>query len=187
MDSSASEEVVGDPDGKDADTAWPSVAANAFVSPQATLQGRVTVGEETLIGPGCVIEALKGEIVLGKRNVIDDGTRITHSSDSTLRIGDGNWFEAACDVNCPSSVGNFNVLEAKAALCPGSSLADGCYVCAGMALSPNTKLGVGEAVFGQRAERQFENGALETCSVSLDQNLPLVRGALQASSVSGGK
>lgn len=162
----------------------PTIDPTALVSPQAILRGKVTVGPGTVIGPGCTIEALKREIVVGRENIFEDGAQLTHSQDSVLNIGDGNRFEVGCDVNCPSRIGNFNIVETKATLSPGSSLGDGCFVCAGVTLPPKTRLVIGETVFGQRAERRFDADSVKTFEASLRQNLPVVRNALQSSMAS---
>lgn len=57
------------------------------------------------------LEALKGPIVLGEENVIEEGVIIQNEVASELRIGRGNRFEVGSCIK--GSVGDYNVFKAR--------------------------------------------------------------------------
>ena len=67
----------------------PTIAATAFVHPDAVLIGAVTIGPESSIWPGAVLRGDGGgEIVIGARTNIQDNAVIHTTVDSWTRIGD---------------------------------------------------------------------------------------------------
>lgn len=67
----------------------PSIHAQAFVHPSATLIGDVIVGEESSIWPGVTMRGDDGSIVIGARTSIQDGS-VVHMTEgqSTVTVGD---------------------------------------------------------------------------------------------------
>ena len=56
----------------------PDIAPSAFVHPEATVIGNVTIGEETTVWPQAVLRGDYGKIVVGARTSIQDGA-VIHS------------------------------------------------------------------------------------------------------------
>lgn len=65
----------------------PVVPESAYVAPQATLLGDVTLGEDASVWPGCVIRADINFIRIGDRSNIQDATVIHLSDDHGVTIG----------------------------------------------------------------------------------------------------
>jgi carbonic anhydrase/acetyltransferase-like protein (isoleucine patch superfamily) len=57
----------------------PSIHPTAFIHPEAVIIGSVTIGAESSIWPGAVLRGDEGEIVIGERTSIQDGT-VVHTT-----------------------------------------------------------------------------------------------------------
>lgn len=75
---------------------WPDIADSAWVDPAATIIGRVSLGEDTSVWPGCVLRGDVNEIHIGRDCNIQDGSilHVTHVSEydpagGPLILGDG--------------------------------------------------------------------------------------------------
>src|SRR5436305_6436893 len=66
----------------------PSIDPSAFVHPDATVIGAVTIGPESMMWPGAVRRGDYGEIFVGTRTSVQDGTVVHATSDLLTRIGD---------------------------------------------------------------------------------------------------
>ncbi len=66
----------------------PTIAAGAFVHPDAVVIGDVTIGEESSIWPSAVVRGDEGSIRIGKRTSIQDGSVIHTVEDWPTTIGD---------------------------------------------------------------------------------------------------
>ena len=89
---------------------WPTIAADAFIAPNATVIGDVVIGARSSIWFNCVLRGDVNYIRVGARTNIQDGT-IVHVATS-----DG-----------PTIIGN-DVLIGHAAIIHGCTLEDGCFV-----------------------------------------------------------
>lgn len=65
----------------------PDVAVDAFVHPDAVVIGAVRIGSEATIWPGAVLRGDYGEIVVGPRTSVQDGTVVHATHDLATRIG----------------------------------------------------------------------------------------------------
>ncbi|MEI6701493.1 MAG: gamma carbonic anhydrase family protein, partial [Actinomycetota bacterium] len=90
----------------------PSIHPTAFVHPQATVIGDVVIGEESSIWPQAVLRGDNGQIRIGARTSIQDGT-VVH-----------------CGPTFPTIVGDDCVVGHLAHL-EGCNLEDGCLVGSG--------------------------------------------------------
>jgi len=63
----------------------PEIAESAYVDPQATIIGDVTVGEEATILPGAVLRGDGGEIVLEAKANVQDNVTI-HADEPTYEV-----------------------------------------------------------------------------------------------------
>ena len=50
----------------------PSISSDAFVHPEATIIGSVTIGSESSVWPGAVLRGDGGEIIIGERTSVQD-------------------------------------------------------------------------------------------------------------------
>jgi carbonic anhydrase/acetyltransferase-like protein (isoleucine patch superfamily) len=66
----------------------PDIAPTAFVHPEATVIGSVTIGEESSIWPQAVLRGDYGKIVVGARTSIQDGAVIHCTAELDTFIGD---------------------------------------------------------------------------------------------------
>jgi carbonic anhydrase/acetyltransferase-like protein (isoleucine patch superfamily) len=65
----------------------PTVDPSAFVHPEAVVIGTVTIGAEATVWPGAVLRGDYGEISVGPRTSIQDGTVIHATDELPTRIG----------------------------------------------------------------------------------------------------
>jgi carbonic anhydrase/acetyltransferase-like protein (isoleucine patch superfamily) len=65
----------------------PDIAPSAFVHPEATVIGDVTIGEESTIWPQAVLRGDYGKIVVGARTSIQDGAVIHCTAELDTFIG----------------------------------------------------------------------------------------------------
>jgi carbonic anhydrase/acetyltransferase-like protein (isoleucine patch superfamily) len=66
----------------------PDIAASAFVHPDATVIGDVTIGEGSTVWPQAVLRGDYGKIVVGARTNIQDGAVIHCTTELDTFIGD---------------------------------------------------------------------------------------------------
>ena len=66
----------------------PDIAPSAFVHPEATVIGDVTIGEESTIWPQAVLRGDYGKIVVGARTSIQDGAVVHCTAELDTFIGD---------------------------------------------------------------------------------------------------
>lgn len=65
----------------------PSIDPSAYVHPDATVIGNVTIGPESTIWPGAVLRADYGDIIIGARTSIQDGSVIHATADFPTVVG----------------------------------------------------------------------------------------------------
>ncbi len=118
----------------------PRIAASAWIDPQATVIGRVTIGEESSVWPQTVIRGDIHRIDIGVRTNIQDGSvlHVTHDSHyspggSPLVIGNDvtvghNATLHACTIGDGCLIGMGSIVLDKATLEPGVMLGAGSLV-----------------------------------------------------------
>lgn len=65
----------------------PSIDPEAFVHPDAVVIGKVTIGPESTVWPGAVLRGDYGEIVVGARTSVQDGTVVHATPEHPTVIG----------------------------------------------------------------------------------------------------
>jgi carbonic anhydrase/acetyltransferase-like protein (isoleucine patch superfamily) len=66
----------------------PTISPNSYVSPMATLIGDISVNDNAVIWPGCIIRAENSTINIGEYTTIFDGVMMfTRSQKSSINIG----------------------------------------------------------------------------------------------------
>ena len=111
----------------------PSIDPTAFVHPDATVIGAVTIGAESTVWPGAVLRGDYGEIIVGARTSIQDGTVIHATDDHFTRIGDdcviGHIAHLeGCTVENGALVGSGSVILHRAVIHTGALVGAGAVV-----------------------------------------------------------
>jgi carbonic anhydrase/acetyltransferase-like protein (isoleucine patch superfamily) len=111
----------------------PTIDSTAFVHPDATVIGSVTIGPESSVWPGAVLRGDYGEIVVGARTSIQDGTVVHATDDHHTRIGDdcviGHIAHLeGCTVENGALVGSGSVILHRAVIHSGALVGAGAVV-----------------------------------------------------------
>eukprot|EP01118_Nematostelium_gracile_P009955 TRINITY_DN3380_c0_g1_i1.p1 TRINITY_DN3380_c0_g1~~TRINITY_DN3380_c0_g1_i1.p1 ORF type:complete len:183 (+),score=36.12 TRINITY_DN3380_c0_g1_i1:35-583(+) len=147
-----------------------TIGNRALVCQDSILTGEITVGEGCIIHPKATILAEAGPIVIGRNNIIEEQVVIRNSYPEdatdeekkvkkTMTIGDNNIFEVGCKVES-DRIGQSNIVESKAKLSRGSSLANGCVVVACYQLPP-IKLDENTVIWGTEGKTRVVPNAIE--------------------------
>lgn len=111
----------------------PSIDPTAFVHPDATVIGAVTIGPESTVWPGAVLRGDYGQISVGARTSVQDGAVIHATDDHFTRIGDdcviGHIAHLeGCTVESGSLVGSGSVILHRAVIHSGALVGAGAVV-----------------------------------------------------------
>lgn len=114
----------------------PEIHADAYVHPDATVIGAVTLGPGASVWPGAVLRGDSGRIVVGARTSVQDGT-VVHCTevDDTIIGDDCTIGHCAHLEGCV--VGNNTLIGSGAIVLNGASVGDGALVAAGALVGPN--------------------------------------------------
>jgi|SRR5581483_2808712 len=115
----------------------PDIHPDAFVHPDATIIGNVTVGAESTIWPQAVLRGDYGEIRIGARTSIQDGTVVHCTRELPTIVGDdcvvGHLAHLeCCVVEDGSLVGTNSVVLHRAIVRSGALVAASAFVPNGM-------------------------------------------------------
>jgi carbonic anhydrase/acetyltransferase-like protein (isoleucine patch superfamily) len=111
----------------------PVIDPTAFVHPDATVIGSVTIGPESTVWPGAVLRGDYGAISVGARTSIQDGTVVHATDDHHTRIGDdcviGHIAHLeGCTVENGALVGSGSVILHRAVIHSGALVGAGAVV-----------------------------------------------------------
>ncbi|WP_347176753.1 gamma carbonic anhydrase family protein [Parafrankia sp. EAN1pec] len=111
----------------------PSIDPSAYVHPDATVIGNVTIGPESTVWPGVVLRGDQGRIVIGARTSIQDGTVIHTTAQFPTIVGDdcviGHIVHLeGCVVEDGSLVGSGSIVLHQARVARGALVAAGAVV-----------------------------------------------------------
>lgn len=137
----------------------PEIDADAYVHPDAVVVGRVSVAAEANIWPCAVLRGDFGDIVVGPRSSVQDGTVVHAGADYATRIGSGsvvghNVYLEGCTLEDDVLVGSM------ASVLPHAVLGRGAVVAAGAVVTRGTQVPAKALARGVPA-RIVENGAAE--------------------------
>jgi carbonic anhydrase/acetyltransferase-like protein (isoleucine patch superfamily) len=114
----------------------PEIHADAYVHPDATVIGRVTLGEGASVWPGAVLRGDSGHIVIGARTSVQDGTVIhCTEADDTIIGADCTVGHCAHLEGC--TVGDGALIGSGSIVLNGASIGAGALVAAGAVVGPN--------------------------------------------------
>ena len=113
--------------------AEPDVHPDAFVHPDAVVIGRVTIGAESTVWPGAVLRGDYGEITVGERTSVQDGTVVHCTAEFSTHIGSDcvighNAHLEGCTVEDDSLVGSGSVVLHQAVVRSGALVGAGAVV-----------------------------------------------------------
>lgn len=66
----------------------PTIASDAYIHPDAIVIGSVKIGSESTVWPSAVLRGDDGEIIIGERTSIQDGSVLHTTPDLWTRVGD---------------------------------------------------------------------------------------------------
>lgn len=151
----------------------PSIHEEAFVHPDATVIGDVTIGAGSTVWPSAVLRGDYGTITVGERTSVQDGTVVHATHDKPTRIGsdcvvghlahlEGCTVEDGCLIGNGSIVLHDAVVRAGALVGSGAVVSNDVEVPArAMALGVPAKMrldAVPEGIFTLAAAAYVENG-----------------------------
>lgn len=126
----------------------PDIHPTAFVHPDAVVIGAVTVGPESSIWPTAVLRADHGQVRIGARTSVQDGTVVHCTADLDTRIGDRctighNAHLEGCTVHDDSLIGSGSVILHRAEVGPHALVGAGALVPNGLIVPAHARaLGV---------------------------------------------
>ena len=129
----------------------PQVAASAFIAPNATLLGDVTIGEQASVWYGAVLRGDINRIVIGDRTNVQDGSVLHLSAEHGCLIGkDVTVGHMAMLHAC--TIGNEVLIGMGAIILDGVEIGDRCIIGAGALVTQHKKIPAGSMVMGSPAK-----------------------------------
>src|SRR5881398_292226 len=119
----------------------PCVDPSAFVHPDAVVIGAVTIGPEASVWPGAVLRGDYGQIFVGARTSVQDGTVVHATPDLPTRIGAGCVVGhiahlEGCTIEDGALVGSGSVVLHRAVVGAGALVGAGAVVPNDMVVPP---------------------------------------------------
>ena len=137
----------------------PELGKGVYIDEDATVIGRVAVGKDSSIWPGCVVRGDINTISIGARTNIQDGSvlHVTHDSDYapggySLSIGDEVTVGHKAMLHA-CSIGNRCLIGMSAIVLDGAVIEDNVVLGAGSLVAPRKRLESGYLYLGQPARR----------------------------------
>jgi carbonic anhydrase/acetyltransferase-like protein (isoleucine patch superfamily) len=111
----------------------PSIDETAYVHPDAVVIGAVTIGANASVWPGAVLRGDYGEIKVGARTSIQDGTVIHATHDQWTSVGEDcvvghNAHLEGCTIEDKSLIGSGSVVLHRAVVRTGGLVGAGAVV-----------------------------------------------------------
>jgi carbonic anhydrase/acetyltransferase-like protein (isoleucine patch superfamily) len=127
-----------------------AVDDTAFVANTATLAGRVVAGAEASIWYACVLDATDGEIVIGDRSNVQDGSRLRCVPGGRIALGaDSTISHNVTLADC--TIGDHSLIGIGSAIAAGTVVEDDVFLAAGATTTPGQVLASGKLWGGQPA------------------------------------
>lgn len=126
----------------------PQVPATTFVHPQASIIGEVVLEENCFIGPGAVIRADYGRIVIGPGSNVQDNCIIHADPDSIAIVEDNVLIGHGAILHGPCLIKQGAVVGMGAIVCNGCEIGRGSVLGAGSLLPPGRLIPDHKVAFG---------------------------------------
>ena len=140
----------------------PQIAESAFVHPEAILVGRVTIGEGCYVGPGAVLRADWGSIIVGEGSNIQENCVIHAAPDRVANLGRASHVGHGAIIHGATLgehvlVGMGAILDEEVTVGDGSIIGATCFLPRGTSIPPRkVVVGVPGRVVGDVTPEQEE-------------------------------
>ena len=140
----------------------PSIQDSAFIAPNATLLGDVTIGEQSSVWYGAVLRGDINRIVVGDRSNVQDGSVLHLSAEHGCLIGNDVTVGHMAMLHA-CTIGNEVLIGMGAIILDGVEIGDRCIIGAGSLVTQNKKIPAGSMVMGSPAQivRELTHGEQE--------------------------
>jgi carbonic anhydrase/acetyltransferase-like protein (isoleucine patch superfamily) len=129
----------------------PQIAGSVYVAPNATIIGRVTLGENASVWPGAVIRGDNEPIVIGAGSNVQDGAVLHTDPGFPLRVGaEVTIGHQATLHGC--TVGDGSLIGIQAVVLNGAVIGRGCLVGAGAIVTERKVFADGSLILGAPAK-----------------------------------
>ena len=129
----------------------PRIADSAFIAPNATLLGDVTIGEQASVWYGAVLRGDINRIVVGDRSNVQDGSVLHLSADHGCLIGNDVTVGHMAMLHA-CTIGHEVLVGMGAIILDGVEIGDRCIIGAGALVTQNKKIPPGSMVMGSPAK-----------------------------------
>lgn len=129
----------------------PAIPSSAFVAPNATLIGDVTLGEQSSIWYNAVLRGDINRITVGNRSNVQDGSVLHLSAEHGCLIGDDVTVGHMAMLHA-CTIGNEVLIGMGAIILDGVEIGDRCIIGAGSLVTQNKKIPPGSMVMGSPAK-----------------------------------
>ena len=129
----------------------PIIPASAYVAPEATLIGKVTLGENTSIWPGVTIRGDNDSITIGNRSNVQDGSVMHTDRGFPLTVGDNVTIGHQATLH-GCTVGDGSLIGIQAVVMNGAIIGKDCLVGAGALVPEGKNYGERKLILGSPAK-----------------------------------
>ncbi|MEO5958795.1 MAG: gamma carbonic anhydrase family protein [Opitutaceae bacterium] len=129
----------------------PDTARAAFVAPNATVLGDVTLGAQSSVWYGCVLRGDINSIVVGEGTNVQDGTIVHLADDYGVRVGNYTTIGHAAIIHA-CDIGNECLIGMGATVLDGARIGDRCIVGANALVTQRFVAPPGSMILGAPAK-----------------------------------
>ena len=140
----------------------PIIPASAYVAPEATLIGKVILGDNASVWPGVVVRGDNDAITIGNGSNVQDGTVLHTDSGFPLTVGDNVTIgHQAMLHGC--TIGDGSLIGIQAVVMNGAIIGKDCLVGAGALVPEGKTYGERKLIVGSPAKviRELSDEAIE--------------------------
>jgi carbonic anhydrase/acetyltransferase-like protein (isoleucine patch superfamily) len=117
----------------------PDIHPDAYVHPDAVVIGNVTIGAESSVWPTAVLRGDDGEIRVGARTSIQDGSIIHTTLVQATVIGDDVTVGHNVHIEA-ATIGDHALISSGSVVLNGATVGSGAIVAAGAVVSPRSEI-----------------------------------------------
>lgn len=129
----------------------PDISRAAFVAPNATVLGDVTLGAQSSVWYGCVLRADINSIVIGEGSNIQDGTIVHLADDYGVNVGDYTTIGHAAIIHA-CMIGSECLIGMGSTVLDGAQIGDRCVVGANALVTQRFVAPPGSMILGAPAK-----------------------------------